>query len=291
MLRSAPAAYFRTVFRDGKHLDAAFQRSGMDLGFDGDTAIVAASSSGLGKATATALAREGANVLINGRDEERLAAAADDIRQSATGDVVPHAADLTNPAAVSGLVDRAVSEFGGLDHLVTNAGGPPSGRFLDTADEEWYDAFELLVMSAVRLVRESAPHLEAEDGGTISMIASRSVKEAIDALVLSNSVRAGVVGLEKTLASELAPEIRTNAVLPGSHETPRIEELVNQAVDRGDYPDYESGLEGWAEGVPLERVGDPSEFGNVVAFLASDRASYINGSAIIVDGGAVGATL
>lgn len=263
----------------------------MDLGFDGDTAIVAASSSGLGKATATALAREGADVLVNGRDEERLAAAAADIRQTAAGRVIPHAADLTDSAAVSGLVDRAVEECGGVDHLVTNAGGPPSGRFLDTTDQDWYAAFDLLVMSAVRLVRASAPHLEEDGGGTITMIASRSVKEAIDALVLSNSVRAGVVGLEKTLATELAPEIRTNAVLPGSHETPRIEELVEQAVERGDYEDYESGLEGWAEGVPLGRVGDPAEFGNIVAFIASDRAGYINGEAVIVDGGAVGATL
>lgn len=264
----------------------------MDLGIDGDAALVAASSSGLGKATATALAREGADVVINGRDETRLAAAAESIRETATGRVVPHAADLTDAAEVAGLVDRAVSELGGLDHLVTNAGGPPSGPFLETDDEDWYAAYDLLVMSAVRLVRESAPHLEeGAGGGTVTMIASRSVKEAIDSLVLSNAVRAGVVGLEKTLSQELAPSVRANAVLPGSHETPRIEELVEQAVERGDYEDYEAGLAGWAEGVPLERVGDPAEFGNVVAFLASDRASYVNGEAVVVDGGAVGATL
>ncbi|MFB6102229.1 MAG: SDR family oxidoreductase [Haloplanus sp.] len=257
----------------------------MDLGLDGDAALVSASSSGLGKASAAALAAEGANVVINGRDPDRLDAALADVRDAATGEVVAVQGDLTDPDDVTNLVNRTVDEFGGLDHLVTSAGGPPSGPFLDTDDEDWYDAFDLLVMSVVRLVREAAPHLRAGDGGTIVNIASGSVKEAIDGLVLSNSVRMSVIGLEKTLSEELAPDVRANAVLPGTHETPRIEELVEQGVERGDYPDYETGVEERVAGNPLERIGQPEEFGDVVAFLSSDRASYVNGAAVPVDGG------
>jgi 3-oxoacyl-[acyl-carrier protein] reductase len=257
----------------------------MDLGLDGDAALVSASSSGLGKASATALAAEGANVVINGRDPDRLDAALADIREAATGEVVGVPGDITDPDDTTRLVDRTVEEFGGLDHLVTSAGGPPSGPFLDTDDEDWYDAFDLLVMSVVRLVREATPHLR-NGGGTVTTVTSGSVKEAIDSLVLSNSVRMSVVGLEKTLSAELAPEVRANTVLPGSHETPRIEELVEQGVDRGDYPDYEAGVAEWSAGTPMERIGQPEEFGDVVAFLCSERASYVNGAAIPVDGGA-----
>jgi NAD(P)-dependent dehydrogenase (short-subunit alcohol dehydrogenase family) len=263
----------------------------MDLHVDGNAALVTASSSGLGKASARALAREGANVVVNGRDRERLEAAAADIRADAAGEVVPVTTDLTDPAETAALVERTVEEFGGLDHLVTSAGGPPSGPFLETTDEDWYEAFDLLVMSVVRLVRAAADHLRAAGGGTVVTITSRSVKEAIDALVLSNSVRMSVVGLEKTLSKELAPEVRANAVLPGAHETARIRELVEQAVERGDYPDYETGLAAWSDGVPLERVGDPMELGEVVAFLSSPKSSYVNGAAIPVDGGSLGSNL
>jgi 3-oxoacyl-[acyl-carrier protein] reductase len=172
----------------------------MDLAIDGNAALVTASSSGLGKASARALAREGANVVINGRDEERLAETAEEIHADATGEVVTQAGDLTDPDDVETLVETAVEEFGGLDHLVTSAGGPPSGTFLDTDDEDWQQAYELLVMSVVRLAREAEPHLREGNGGTLVTITSRSVKEAIDSLVLSNSVRKGDIGLEKTLS-------------------------------------------------------------------------------------------
>ena len=262
----------------------------MDLEIDGNAALVTASSSGLGKASARALAREGANVVINGRDEERLAEAAEGIHADATGEVVTQAGDLTDPDDVGTLVETAVEEFGGLDHLVTSAGGPPSGTFLDTDDEDWQQAYELLVMSVVRLAREAEPHLKEGNGGTLVTITSRSVKEAIDSLVLSNSVRMGVIGLEKTLSKEFAPEIRSNAVLPGPHETSRIEDLVNQAVDRGEYDSYEEGLADWATN-PLERIGDPMELGDTVAFLSSSKSGYINGTAIPIDGGTTGANL
>jgi len=257
----------------------------MDLGLAGDVALVTASSSGLGKAAAQALSREGADVVINGRDEERLAEAKADIESTATGKVAAQQGDLTVKSDVENLVDATVDEFGGLDHLVTSSGGPPSGSFLDTTDEDWYEAYDLLVMSVVRAIRRAEPHLAAEGGGSIVNITSRSVKEAIDSLVLSNSVRMGVIGLEKTLSRELAPDIRVNAVLPGPHETSRTEDLVKAAVERGEYDSYESGLESRGESIPVGRIGDPVELGDTVAYLASERAGFINGQAIVIDGG------
>ncbi|QLG28215.1 SDR family oxidoreductase [Halorarum halophilum] len=259
----------------------------MDFDIGGNAALVTASSSGLGKASALALAREGANVVMNGRDEERLEAAVEDVAAEATdgATVVGQPADLTDEAEVAALVERTVDEFGGLDHLVTSAGGPPAGPFLETTDEDWYEAYDLLVMSVVRLVREAADPLRADGGGTIVNITSRSVKEAIDNLVLSNSVRMSVVGLEKTLSTELAPEVRSNAVLPGSHETSRIENLMEDAVERGDYDSYDEALAARGEEVPLGRIGDPIELGNVVAFLSSPKSGFVNGVAIPIDGG------
>jgi len=259
----------------------------MELGIDGNVGLVTASSSGLGKASAKALARNGVNVVVNGRDEERLAEGVEDVRDATTegARVVGVSADISEEGEPARLVEAAVDEFGRLDHLVTSAGGPPSGAFLETDDEDWYDAYDLLVMSVVRTVREAEPHLR-DGGGTIVNITSRSVKEALDSLVLSNSVRMSVVGLEKTLSEEFAPEVRVNAVLPGPHETSRIRELVEQGVERGEYDSYDDGMEDWSSGIPLECVGDPRELGDTVAFLSSNRASYINGVAVPVDGGA-----
>jgi 3-oxoacyl-[acyl-carrier protein] reductase len=257
----------------------------MDLQIDGNAALVTASSSGLGKASAQALAREGVNVVINGRDESQLEEAKSEIEAVASCDVVARAGDLTNEDDIEALVETTVDEFGGLDHLVTSAGGPPSGPFLETDDEDWYQAYDLLVMSVVRLAREAEPHLREGDGGTIVNITSRSVKEAIDSLVLSNSVRMSVIGLEKTLSTEFAPEVRANAVLPGPHETARIRELVEQAVDRGEFDTYDEGLEARGSNIPVGRIGDPMELGNTVAFLSSPLSGFINGVAVPIDGG------
>ncbi|SEP24674.1 3-oxoacyl-[acyl-carrier protein] reductase [Halogranum amylolyticum] len=262
----------------------------MDLQIDGNVALVTASSSGLGKASAKALAREGVHVVINGRDEERLAEAEAEVDDIGSGDVLAVSGDLTNPDDIQRLVDETVETFGRLDHLVTSAGGPPSGAFLETDDDDWEHAYDLLVMSVVRLARAAEPYLKEDGGGTIVTITSRSVKEAIDSLVLSNSVRMGVIGLEKTLSKEFAPDIRSNAVLPGPHETSRIRDLVEAAVDRGDYDSYEEGLADWGTN-PLERIGDPMELGNTVAFLSSPQSGYINGTAIPIDGGSTGANL
>ncbi|WP_211312840.1 SDR family oxidoreductase [Halarchaeum salinum] len=257
----------------------------MHLELDDETALVTASTSGLGKASATALAAEGANVVLCGRDEERLDAALDDVRKEAVGNVEGVSADITDPDDMAALVDATVEAFGGLDHLVLSAGGPPSGPFLDTDEGDWYDAYDLLVMSVVRAVKAAHPYLSESDAGTVTAITSTSVETPIEGLVLSNAVRRGVIGLIETLAVELAPEIRANAVLPGTFETPRIGSLVEQGVERGDYADYESGIEEWGVGIPEGRVGDPRELGDVVAFLASERASYVNGVSLPIDGG------
>lgn len=265
----------------------------MDLQISGNTALVTASSGGLGKASAQALVEEGANVVINGRTESTLHETAEELRSAAAdgASVLPVQADITDPADISRLVEETVEEFGGIDHLVTSAGGPPSGPVLEIEDEAWYDTYDLLVMSVVRVIREAAPHLKEGDGGTIVNIASRTVKQASDQMVLSNSVRMGVIGLEKTVSKELAPEVRSNAVLPGSHETERVDNLINQAVDRGDYDSYEDAYADRIKEVPLDRLGTTEEFGAAVAFLSSPLAGFINGAAIPIDGGSIGATL
>ncbi|MFB6164302.1 MAG: SDR family oxidoreductase [Haloarculaceae archaeon] len=259
----------------------------MDLGLAGDAALVTAASSGLGLASAEALAAEGADVAICGRDPDRLESAYEQLSAPGDGDVLSVQADITEKDDVTGFVEETVETFGGLDHVVTSAGGPPSGPFLDTDDDDWYDAYDLLVMSVVWATRAAHFHLADSDAGTIVNITSASVKEVIDGLVLSNSVRRAVIGLMKTQSREFAPEVRVNAVLPGSHETSRITELVEQGVERGEFEDFEAGLEEWSSGVPLERVGDPGELGDVVAYLSSERSSYVNGTAIPIDGGSM----
>ena len=259
----------------------------MELGLEGNTALCTAASSGLGLASATVLAREGANVAVCGRTEQRLDGAATQLREAGPGEVLTVEADITDPDHVAAFVEETADTFDGIDHVVTSAGGPPSGPFATIEDDDWYDAYDLLVMSAVWTLRESRPYLEESDAGTAVAITSRSVREVIDDLVLSNSVRRAVIGLVKTLSREFAPEVRVNAVLPGAHETSRIENLIDAAVGRGEFEDYEAGYEDWAADVPLDRIGDPEELGDVVAFLSSDRASYVTGTALPVDGGSM----
>jgi NAD(P)-dependent dehydrogenase (short-subunit alcohol dehydrogenase family) len=257
----------------------------MDLNLEGNTALITASSSGLGLASAKALAREGANVTICGRDRDRLETAAEEIEAYGFGEVLARQADITDPDDVEDLVETTVEAFGSLDHLVTSAGGPPSGPFLDMTEKDWYAAYDLLVMSAVWTLKESYPHLAESDAGSWVAITSSSVTEAIDGLVLSNAVRRAVVGLVKTISLEWAPEVRANAVMPGAHETARIEELIAQAMDRGEYESYEEGLADWSADIPMDRIGDPIELGDTVAYLSSERAGFINGASVAIDGG------
>jgi NAD(P)-dependent dehydrogenase (short-subunit alcohol dehydrogenase family) len=244
----------------------------MDLGLDGDVALVTASSRGLGYACAEALAREGADVTVCGTSAEPLAAAEAALEDVGDGDVLARQADLTDPHDVGDLVAATVDAFGGLDHV-------------DMADRDWYAAFDMLVMSHVWTLREAHPHLVESDAGSVVSITSTSVAEPIDDLVLSNAVRRAVLGSVKTVAREWAPDVRANVVMPGAHETGRIQDLIEQAIDRGEYDSYQEGLDDWADPVPMGRIGDPAGLGDVVAVLASERAAYVTGVALPVDGG------
>ena len=257
----------------------------MDLGLAGNTALCTAASSGLGRASALALAREGANVAVCGTTPDHVEAARGELEAAGEGGVLAVEADITDPDHVEAFVDETVEAFGGLDHVVTSAGGPPSGPFTAMDDGDWYGAYDMLVMSAVWTLRAARPYLVESESGSIVAITSRTVQEVQDGLVLSNAVRRGVTGLVKTLAREFAPEVRTNAVLPGAHETGRIENLIEAAVERGDADSYEDAYESWAANIPLERIGEPGELGDAVTFLASERASYINGATLAIDGG------
>jgi glucose 1-dehydrogenase/3-oxoacyl-[acyl-carrier protein] reductase len=258
----------------------------MDLELGGTAVLCTAATSGLGRASAEAFAREGADVAVCGRTPAHVDDTRESLRAIGNGDVLAVEADITDPDEVRALVEQTVDEFGGLDHLVTSAGGPPGGTFADTTERDWYQAYDMLVMSYVWATRAARPHLE-DGGGSITAITSRSVQEVIDGLVLSNAVRRAVVGLVKTQSREFAPEVRVNAVLPGAHETARIEELVADAVERGEFESYEAGLADWGSDVPLGRIGKPRELGDVVAFMASERASYVSGVALPIDGGSL----
>ena len=258
----------------------------MDFELAGNAVLCTAATSGLGLASAERFAREGADVAVCGTTPAHIDSAREQLDAAGNGDVLAVEADITDRHAVEAFVEETAETFDGLDHVVTSAGGPAPGVFLETTERDWYTAYDLLVMSVVWTTRFAYPHLRDSSAGTVVNITSRSVREVIDDLVLSNSVRRAVIGLMKTQAREFAPEVRVNAVLPGAHETPRIEELVEAAVERGEYDSYEEGLASWSD-APLGRVGRPEELGDVVAFLSSARSSYVTGTALPVDGGSM----
>jgi 3-oxoacyl-[acyl-carrier protein] reductase len=257
----------------------------MDLGLNGRVALVAAASRGLGKAVAHALSEEGARVAIFSRRQEAIEQAAADIRARTGGEILPLAADVNDPAQLERVVRATVDRFGRLDILVNNAGGPPPGTFDSLAEEQWQQAINLTLMSAVRLTRLALPHLRMQGGGRIINLTSSSTREPISNLLLSNAIRAAVAGWSKTLATELAPEnILVNCVAPGRIDTERLKELDSANAQRQGRPMEEVRRDNEVA-IPLGRYGQPEEFAAAVAFLASDRASYITGITLYVDGG------
>jgi len=259
----------------------------MDLGLKDRVAIVAASSQGLGKACAMELAREGARVVICARDATRLAQTADEIRATTGAEVLPLAVDLTDAAQIQHLVDETLRRCGRVDVLVTNNGGPPAGYFDDFGDEAWMAAHQNTLMSAVRLIRAVLPAMRAQQWGRIVNITSVAVKQPIDNLLLSNVYRPGVMGLAKTLSAQVASEgITINNVAPGYTRTSRVVELAQaRAAAKG--ISLEEELAASNADYPMKRMGEPEELAALVAFLASERSSYITGTTIQVDGGYV----
>ena len=263
----------------------------MDLQLKGLRALVTGSSRGLGYAVALGLAREGAAVALNSRDASRVAAAAEKVTAATGARTVALTGDVIEADVPAQLIAQTVDALGGLDLLVTNAGGPPPGKFESFDDATWQKAVDLSLLCHVRLIRAALPHLRASRAASVLTITSYSVKQPIPNLVLSNSVRAATIGLTKTLALELGSEgIRFNSILPAWTETERVYELMG-ARARGNNTTVEDELRKQAVDSPLGRMGRPEEFANAAVFLLSPAASYITGVMLAVDGGMYKGTL
>jgi 3-oxoacyl-[acyl-carrier protein] reductase len=258
----------------------------MDLGLKGKRAIVMAASRGLGYASALGLAREGCHLIVCSRDQQRIDAAADTIRRETGAKVKALVADVSSASEARRLVAAAVSEYGGLEIVVHNAGGPPAGETLAMTDEQWQKAFEQNLLSFTRIVGAAAPEMAKAKYGRVLTIASSSIKQPIPNLALSNALRAGVWGIAKTLSRELASQgILVNVIAPGRIDTERIAEL-DQANAQKHGKSIEDVRKASVSSIPLGRLGRPEELANLVVFLASQAASYITGQAITVDGAA-----
>lgn len=259
----------------------------MNLGLEDRVALVTGASTGLGRAIAERLATEGAHVVVNARSTDTLAGAASRIARATNRSIVPVSGDVSSPSFCTAIVERALSEFGRLDILVANAGGPPPGGVDDFEPAAYRDALEVNLMSTVQLTLAALPAMRENGWGRIIALTSVSVKQPIKGLLLSNTARPGVVGFIKTISQDLAAEgILCNVVAPGYIHTARVESLLAAQADaRG--TSREAVLEGITAQIPAGRIGRPSEFANAVAFLASDAASYITGHTLQVDGGLV----
>jgi 3-oxoacyl-[acyl-carrier protein] reductase len=257
----------------------------MDLGLKNRVAIVAASSQGIGKATAEAFAAEGCRVAMCARNRETLQAVADSIQRRHKVSLYAEPLDVTDAEAVKQFVDNVTTKFGSVDICVTNAGGPPAKGFLAASIAEWRKAVELNFLSTVYFAREVIPHMQRRRWGRIITITSITTKQPVSDLVLSNAVRAAVVGLVKSLANEFGKDgILVNNVGPGYTATDRLKDLAKSRSAASGKSEQEI-FDSWAIEAPLKRLGEPREVAETIVWLASDRASYITGQTVLVDGG------
>ncbi|HST06748.1 MAG TPA: SDR family oxidoreductase [Gemmatimonadaceae bacterium] len=257
----------------------------MDLGIRDKVALIAASSKGLGRAIAEELAAEGVNLVMCARGADALSDAARSIRDRTGVTVVDVAADVSEQSGLARVTAAALEKFGRVDILVNNSGGPPSGPFESYTPEMWESATRLLLSSVVGFTRALLPGMKERKWGRILNVTSIAVKQPIDDLMLSNSLRAAVTGFARSLANEVAPfNVTVNNLMPGYTRTDRMEHLGRAAAERSGVP-IEDTFAKWEKEIPMGRLGEPREFAALAAFLASDRASYITGSSIAVDGG------
>jgi 3-oxoacyl-[acyl-carrier protein] reductase len=257
----------------------------METGLKNRVAIVAASSQGIGRAAAEALASEGCRVAMCARNPQTLEAAAEQIRKQYSAEVFAQPLDVTDPEGVHRFVDAVVSKFGAADICVTNAGGPPAKGFLAATLEEWDKAIDQNFLSTVYFAREVIPHMQRKHWGRILTVTSVTTKQPVADLVLSNAVRAGVVGLVKSLANEFGKDgILVNNVAPGYTATDRLKNLA-KARSAAQGKTEKEVFEAWAADAPLKRVAEPREIADAIVWLASERASFVTGQTILVDGG------
>ncbi|HJX92497.1 MAG TPA: SDR family oxidoreductase [Pyrinomonadaceae bacterium] len=257
----------------------------MDLGLHNKIALVAAASSGLGRAVAEELATEGASLVICGRGTKAITETAAALTDKTGAHVLAVAGDVSVPNDVQRLVESGITRFGRIDILVTNAGGPPAGTFANITQEEWEAATRLTLYSVINLARQVLPGMKERRWGRILNITSIAVKQPVEGLLLSNSLRAAVTGFARTLANEVASDgITVNNILPGYTRTDRVEELARMMAEKQGITAKEFKAK-WESEIPMKRLGEPHEFAALAAFLVSERASYITGTSMQVDGG------
>ncbi|MCX7843658.1 MAG: SDR family oxidoreductase [Clostridia bacterium] len=257
----------------------------MDLGIKGKIAFVGGSSSGLGEAVAKSLALEGVNVILSARDQKGLDRVSSEIRNESDVEVFTVQADFSKPADLERVVRETLMRFGHVDILFNNTGGPPSCRFEETTADMWTQSYRMLLMSVVTLTQGFLHGMKERKWGRIICSTSIAVKQPVENLILSNSVRASVTGFARTLANEVATSgITVNCVLPGYTMTQRLDYLAKKATEI-DNISYKEAIEKWTGEIPMKRIGDPKEFADVVTFLASERASYVTGQSLAIDGG------
>ncbi len=257
----------------------------MDLGLHGKVAIVSAASRGLGYAAAEALAREGAKLVIFSNNKENIKRASEKIRTITKTEVVPVVADLYDSETMNNVIEKAISEFGTIHILVTNAAPPPPGYANEIKNDDWIKQFEQIFLSAIKLINLSLPHMIQQNWSRIINILSVTVKQPIDNLTISNSLRLALAGFSKTLTLQVkGKNVTINNVAPGYIMTDRVKELIKIRAEKTGKSEEEVSKE-ISQGIPLGRIGKPEEFGNLIAFLASEKSSYINGATITIDGG------